>query len=880
MTELQAEGERVLAAVGDDPLRAGERAEALDRRARAAGDVTASVTALRAVSLSWLYRGDLDRARKALQRAARAARGAQPHVEGLIHLANVAVEAESGRSRKALARADAALRLLEGPERADAALYRAMVLQLRNDAGVAAGFEDALAEARRWDRPIVELKVRFNRATAFVERGELAAARADLEAGLCAARRLGLATFVQLAEFHLAQVSLYQGDLPAALALADTIAEDASVDPLKAGHLAETLVGARLGSEARRVVEAALAAGQPGPRVAGELHLVSARACLVDRDPSSARRSAGAAIDALRGQGRPALRAEAVLVDGMARFALLERDDREADASGAGAATTEAGDADDVARIAADVAGVVRALERAGHRGSAWAARLLVARCRLEAGERGAARRALGVVPPRRAVRSLPATERVQLCQARALVSLAAGDDGAAAAAARAGLEELDRLRSSLGAAELRATIGDLGADLADLGLGLALDSGRAARVFSWRELAQTATSRLAAVRPPDDEELRALLGRLRALPLDAQPAQRVRLERAVVRRSRQLGGAVVVERPVTIGRLREQLGEQALVSYVRHRGRLHALTVTPRRVRLFDLGQWSRSAVERRRARAALDRMSRARSESRAAAASLRAFHQATARLDDVLMAPLHGELGGREAVIVAGAGLASLPWPALASLRARPFTLTPSATLWARANRQEGRCARRRLLAVAGPDLAAAPYEARAVAAVAGDDCVVLEGADATVSGVLDRLGGVEVAHLAAHGELRHDNPLLSALRLADGPLTVYDLEQLGRLPASIVLSACEVGHSAVRADEELLGLTTSLLAAGVRSIVAASTPVPDEEAAPFMVELHRGLADGVPARRALADARAKSPDDARAVAVAASFCCHGAG
>jgi len=57
--------------------------------------------------------------------------------------------------------------------------------------------------------------------------------------------------------------------------------------------------------------------------------------------------------------------------------------------------------------------------------------------------------------------------------------------------------------------------------------------------------------------------------------------------------------------------------------------------------------------------------------------------------------------------------------------------------------------------------------------------------------------------LAHVAAHGTFRADNPQFSSLHLADGPLTVYDLERIVRPPEWIVLSACEAGRSeAIRA------------------------------------------------------------------------------
>ena len=90
-------------------------------------------------------------------------------------------------------------------------------------------------------------------------------------------------------------------------------------------------------------------------------------------------------------------------------------------------------------------------------------------------------------------------------------------------------------------------------------------------------------------------------------------------------------------------------------------------------------------------------------------------------------------------------------------------------------------------------------------------------LTGSSATADAVLTALGGADIAHLAAHGTFRADNPLFSSLELVDGPLTVYDLELLEEAPTLCVLSACESGLSDVRAGDELMGLTATLLALG---------------------------------------------------------------
>ncbi|MDQ3769508.1 MAG: CHAT domain-containing protein, partial [Actinomycetota bacterium] len=168
----------------------------------------------------------------------------------------------------------------------------------------------------------------------------------------------------------------------------------------------------------------------------------------------------------------------------------------------------------------------------------------------------------------------------------------------------------------------------------------------------------------------------------------------------------------------------------------------------------------------------------------------------------------------------------------------------------------------------------------EAEAIARVYGD-AVHLHGAAAHVGAVKTALGRCDRAHLACHGSFRADNPLFSALTLADGPLTVHDLESLDAAPRQIILSACDSGRSAVRAGDELMGMTSALLAIGADVVIASTVPVPDEQTKPLMIELHRRLRQGDAPAPALCSARAavKTGDHAGAVA-ADAFLAFGAG
>jgi CHAT domain-containing protein len=242
-----------------------------------------------------------------------------------------------------------------------------------------------------------------------------------------------------------------------------------------------------------------------------------------------------------------------------------------------------------------------------------------------------------------------------------------------------------------------------------------------------------------------------------------------------------------------------------------------------------------------------------------------------AAALLAQRLLAPLASRVDGRPLVVVPTGALNGLPWAVLE----RQVTVAPSASVWLRA-RSVADASGEAVLA-AGPRMAAAPAEIKAISShVPGR---VLVDAEATVSAVASAMDGAALAHIAAHGSFRVDNPLFSALELADGPLTVYDIERLRRPPSLVVLSACDTGQSAVRPGDELMGFTAALLGLGTRTLIAPVVPVPTDGTAPVMVELHRKLAAGMAPAEALAAVQRASVDDA-AYAAAVGFVCFGAG
>jgi CHAT domain-containing protein len=166
------------------------------------------------------------------------------------------------------------------------------------------------------------------------------------------------------------------------------------------------------------------------------------------------------------------------------------------------------------------------------------------------------------------------------------------------------------------------------------------------------------------------------------------------------------------------------------------------------------------------------------------------------------------------------------------------------------------------------------------RALAALY-DDPIVLSGEQATVEAVAAALRDCDRAHLACHGSFRADNPLFSSLLLADGPLTVHDVEALGAGPGEIVLSACDSALAVVRAGDELMGLASALLAIGARAIVASPVTVPDAPTEALMRTLHGELTNGLRPAAALAAARTALAGAEGVEAVARdAFLCLGAG
>jgi len=824
-----------------DPERAHRVALAALRDAR---EPEARIAALRAAALAAKELGRLEEGLAFLAEALAAAEAAGlGYAAAQVRMNQVGLLAARGDLAGALAAADAAAGTLRGGDADRLAANRACALaragRLEEALAAAAG---ALPRLRRGGDPATLAGLLINLGLAQALRGALAAAETALAEAVTVADRAGLRASAAMARGNLAFVASRRGDLPRALRLY------AAAEPGLTGERrvqcrldqAETLIAAGLPGEARPLLVAALEEAADrgyGCDVADGL-LLLAHAELADGDPERATATAERARAAFAAQERTGwmLLAEHLLL--RARWAA---GDRSAVFWRTAAATAER-------------------LGRGGWAEPAADARVLAARLALHLG-----RPADAPPPPRHG----SAAVRVAAWHVIALRRSAAGDRRGALAAVRAGLRVAAEHAAVLGAGELRARAADLSAELAELGLRLAR-GGRA--LLQAEERRRAIVRRVTAVRPPADPERAAALLRLRTAAAEhAAAAARgeatarlgrrlARLEAevsALARRSPSGGGPTPAAGAAEVI---EALGARALIELVRVGDELHAVTVSGGRCRRWEIGPYQEAARDAALVRYAVRRLVRLGEDDAA-------LRDAAARAADRLPTGLWRAVEGRELVIAPTGTLHGLPWAALPPLAGRAFALVPSATAWLRA--VAAAPSGGRVVLAAGPDLPHAEAEVLELAD-AYPRALLLRGPAATAEAVRRALQGAALAHVAAHGEFREDNALFSHLRLADGPLMAYDLEELAAPPHVVVLSACDTGRTG--GGDGTLGMVGVLLGLGTAAVIASVAPVRDEDARAFMTGLHAGLRAGLSPARALA----RLPRPAGAL----GFVCFGAG
>jgi CHAT domain-containing protein len=118
------------------------------------------------------------------------------------------------------------------------------------------------------------------------------------------------------------------------------------------------------------------------------------------------------------------------------------------------------------------------------------------------------------------------------------------------------------------------------------------------------------------------------------------------------------------------------------------------------------------------------------------------------------------------------------------------------------------------------------------------------VLTGPAASSEQLRARGGESSMIHIAAHGLFRADNPLFSALRLADGWLTVNEIYQLELGGSLVTLSSCETGVGQVATGDELIGLSRAFFHAGAPALVVSLWKVSDASTTELMQSFYENL------------------------------------
>jgi tetratricopeptide (TPR) repeat protein len=798
--------------------------------------------------------GDLSGAIAELRRGARLARASgRPEREVDVQATLGVALAWTGRSQQGLAVLDQAVKASRGGLAGRVLMRRALVLK---DLGrFHEAHEDlcrALPYLRRTGDTVWEARSLTHRGEVFLALGLPERAAADFARAeeLFATSRQELE--YAKARHNLGLAALARGDLPEALTYLDEAGD----------RYDSALLAAGLAGEAAREADTALSRLSPEGGIAykrAELLFAAATAAFAAGDPASARERASQARRQFRTQGRTVWEARADFVLLRARYAAGEHS----------------------ATLFRDVERVAARLE-ASRAGEAMPAHLLAGRIALSRGYVIEADQHLERAA--RSRRRKPPLTRSVAWLARALQADARGNARATVAACTRGLDALEEHQLRLGATELRAYGTAHGAELATLAQRDALRRRDVRRLLFWSERWR-ATALAARSSPLDDDkelatELEALRGVSRLLGMTEMAASRRnalereqrRLEAAVQARTRRSPGSRKPgEGEFDLDALFDELGGNTLIELVEVDSVLHAIIVSDRRVHLHTVGGIPEREVQMNRF--VLRRLAHGPPQP---GDELVLKYRGT-KLESSLLGAAAAELGDGPVVVIPPARLRAVPWTLMPSLRDRIVTVAPSALTWVRARRTTPP-SERRVALVVGPGLVTGGAEVAELRS-RYPEAVLLGQGSATAGRVLSALDGAWLAHIAAHGTFRADNPMFSSVLLDDGPLTVHDFERLGRAPYRLVLSSCDSGVAAAVGADELLGLVSSLVPLGAAGIVASIVPVNDLAAVPLMLALHDDLQRGATLPEALLAARRATSHDPLAEATAHSFIALGA-
>lgn len=701
-------------------------------------------------------------------------------------------------------------------------------------------------------------RAHLNRGLVYLQRGDAASAEADFAAASVAFERSGEPLAQARTLHNQGYAALLRGDVIVALRLMDQARPAlATLSPVALATCdqdrAEVLLAAGMSTEATELLSnvVAIYGSRRLRRAQAEAELVVART-LVYSDAAAAGVVARRAARRFRTQGSEAWAARA---DALATTAAVL-----AGRSGSALAT--------------QATHVVETLDAHDLAADALVMRLQLARIEVRSGALAEAR---VVFSAAHVSSTTPITTRLLAFEVDAELRAATGDSGGVLGRARDGLDALQDWQASLGSIELQSTLVFHSRQLIGHGIRAALADGRPQTVFEWSERTRSLVSRIVPLRPPANAELAADLTELRQLrrtePAPGSPQAHRERELSSRIRSRQWTdeGSGAVSLLSTIDEVSAELASSGavLIAYLWSDERLVALVVSDGDTRVVPLGDWASIRRLLDGLLADLD-MTAAELETdlrQAVRASLdaRLSQLARALIEPLGLSPDHGRV-----VVTPAAALAGVPWQLLPGLTDRSITIPTSATRWL--GQRASPLTLETAGFAAGPRVARAEQEVREAAGrwVGARLLCREEATSGRVAALAER---VDVLHIAAHGRHAADNPLFSGIELADGPWFGYDIDTIEHVPTVVLLSACELGRSAVRWGAEALGMAQSWLHAGARCVIAAPSSVNDAVAHEVLTAAHGLLAGGAAPADALVAASLRTE-------LISGFQCYGAG
>ena len=669
-----------------------------------------------------------------------------------------------------------------------------------------------------------------NRGLVHVYTGNLKGAERDLRRSLEIGTRLGLRAIVADTTHNLGWVRSRRGDLVGGLELFDQAASMLEAIDYPLNELlvdrAEVLLTARLLAEATktaaRAVEEVQAHGNPID--VPEAWVMYARAALAAGHADEAAVAAATAFEGFVG-----LEAE-----GWQAIATMLR--AEADAM-RGRSSTE--------KIRASIA----TASETGWSVAAFEGELLAASISTAEHDPAAAiealKRADTILPPDRQ----PATLRARRLAAEAFGRAAAGESSKAGEKATEALSVLADFRAAIAATDLRASTSELAVDVVHLLVDLLAEQDQYDEMVQVVDTARASITNPPPVKPPSDPDITPLLGSVRELASEAQgemseedavPETLVEAERtyqaAVRPADRQWRDLTLPDD--TIG-LALMSGTERLIGVTIDGDSITPTSATP------------------------LDTLHGLLDELRASLVRPVEHWDDIVRITssiDTLVIP-QDLARDRSIVISPPAWMVTFPWTLLPSLRDRAVTVAPRLSNFVAADDLETDPPASALL-VAGPHLETGIEELGRVGSSYTDAQTLIDPA-AEREAVLAQLAATDVLHVASHARFRADNPLFSYLELSDGSLHVHELEGAGTVPDIVVLAACD-SAAVAGTGLEFTGFVSVLLGLGVRTVVAAVSPVPDTSTtSAVMASFHEHLSSGERPSVALAEARRSAPD-----------------